>query len=96
MILLIEHIDAAQVGLVIRSEAKAHGTHILRNNPNARVAMLYQNDDYGKDYVEGLRERLGAQTHEEIVALASYEITDPNIDFSLVCLFFFLKKELFV
>src|SRR6185437_3630803 len=43
----------------IRSEGKAHADYVLRSNPRARVAVLYQDDDYGRDYVEGVKERLG-------------------------------------
>lgn len=71
---------------LISSEAKAHGTLILRKTPNARVAVLYQNDDFGKDYVEGLKERFGAAAPERIVALASYELTDPNISSQIIAL----------
>ena len=71
---------------LIRSEAKAHGAHILQSNPNARVAVLYSNDDFGKDYISGLKERLGADAARLMVAEASYETSDPTIDSQIVAL----------
>jgi 3D (Asp-Asp-Asp) domain-containing protein len=68
------------------TEAKAFGSYILRNNPKARVAILYQNDDFGKDYVEGLKERFGGQAMERIVAIASYELLDPTVDSQIIAL----------
>ncbi|HYM01663.1 MAG TPA: ABC transporter substrate-binding protein, partial [Stellaceae bacterium] len=70
----------------IRSEAKAHGAYILRSNPTARVAVLYQDDDFGKDYVDGLLERFGAQASRRIAAMASYQTTDPTIDSQIFAL----------
>jgi branched-chain amino acid transport system substrate-binding protein len=72
--------------VLVRTEAKAHGSYILRNNPKARVAILYQNDDYGKDYVDGLKERFGGQAMERIVAIASYEPLDPTVDSQIIAL----------
>jgi branched-chain amino acid transport system substrate-binding protein len=71
---------------LIRSEAKAHGAQILHSNPDARVAVLYQNDDFGKDYVGGLKERFGADAARLIVAEVSYEISEPTIDSQIVAL----------
>jgi branched-chain amino acid transport system substrate-binding protein len=72
--------------VLLRTEAKAFGSYILRNNPTARVAILYQNDDFGKDYVEGLKERFGGQAVERIVAIASYELLDPTVDSQIIAL----------
>jgi len=48
--------------------------------PNAKIAVLYLNDDFGREYVSGLKEGLGDQASKMIVAEASYELTDPTID----------------
>ena len=54
--------------------------------PNAKIAVLYQNDDFGKDYVIGLREGLGDQADKLIVATETYETTDPTVDLQVVAL----------
>src|SRR5262249_2514587 len=54
--------------------------------PDAKIAILYQNDDYGKDYVRGLKEGLGDKAAKMIVAEASYEVTDPTVDSQIVTL----------
>jgi branched-chain amino acid transport system substrate-binding protein len=69
-----------------RIEARIYGRYILKNMPNAKVAVLYQNDDFGKDYLNGLREGLGAQADKMIVATKSYETTDPTVDSQVVAL----------
>jgi len=68
------------------SEAKIYGKYILQTNPDAKIAVLYQNDDYGKDYLHGLKIGLGAAAGSMIVAEASYEVTDPTIDSQIVSL----------
>jgi branched-chain amino acid transport system substrate-binding protein len=72
--------------LLLRTEAKAHATYILHSNPTARVAILYQNDDFGKDYVNGIKERFDGQAGERIAATASYETTDATIDPQIITL----------
>lgn len=52
---------------------------VLTNKPNAKVAILYQNDDFGKDYAKGFRTRMGSSA-AQIVAEAPYDLTDPTID----------------
>jgi len=54
--------------------------------PNAKIAVLYQNDDYGKDYLNGLRAGLGDKAAKMIVATQSYETTDPTVDQQVVAL----------
>lgn len=66
------------------TEAKIYAKYILENVPDAKIAVLYQNDDYGKDYLEGFREGLGDQVDSLIVAEAAYEVTDPTIDSQIV------------
>ncbi len=69
-----------------QTEARIYATHILEHNPNAKIAVLYQNDDYGKDYLKGLEDGLGARAAKMIVAKASYEATDPTIDSQMLTL----------
>ena len=63
-----------------RIEARIYGRYILKNLPNAKIAVLYQNDDFGKDYLVGLREGLGDKADRMIVATKTYETTDPTVD----------------
>ncbi len=64
-------------------EGKTFGQYILKNKPNAKIAVLFQNDDYGKDFLTGLKAALDGGT-AKIVAEASYELTDPTIDSQVV------------
>jgi branched-chain amino acid transport system substrate-binding protein len=66
------------------SEARVYARNILETKPNARIAVLYQNDDYGRDYLQGFKQGLGAKAKTMIVAEASYEVTDPTVDSQLV------------
>jgi branched-chain amino acid transport system substrate-binding protein len=59
------------------SEGRIYGQWIRRNEPNSRIAVFYQNDDYGKDYLRGLKQGLGNQTNR-IVSELSYEVTDSS------------------
>ncbi len=68
------------------NESKIYAQYILKNKPDAKIAILYQNDDYGKDYVHGLKLGLGDKADTMIVAEASYEVTDPTIDSQIVSL----------
>jgi len=67
-----------------QSESRIYAKYILKEMPNAKIAILYQNDDYGKDYVKGLKDGLGAKAVSMIVAEESYETTQPTIDSSIV------------
>jgi branched-chain amino acid transport system substrate-binding protein len=69
-----------------RVEARIYGRYILKNLPNAKIAVLYQNDDFGKDYLTGLREALGDKADKMIVATKTYETTDPTVDSQVVAL----------
>ncbi|MEJ8854921.1 ABC transporter substrate-binding protein [Variovorax robiniae] len=62
------------------AEARIYAQHLLESQPNAKVAVLYQNDDFGKDYVQGFEEGLGDKAKAMIVSKLSYEVTDPTID----------------
>ena len=63
-----------------QTEARIYAQNILKEKPNAKIAVLYQNDDYGKDYLEGFKAGLGAKAKTMIVKEASYEVTDPTVD----------------
>ncbi|QPF87383.1 ABC transporter substrate-binding protein [Bradyrhizobium genosp. L] len=61
-------------------EGATFGKFILKHMPNAKIAVLYQNDDYGKDYLAGFKAALGADGTAKIVAEASYELSYPTVD----------------
>jgi branched-chain amino acid transport system substrate-binding protein len=67
-----------------QSESQIYAKYILKNHPNAKIAILYQNDDYGKDYVKGLKDGLGDKAASMIVAEEAYEVTQPTIESSIV------------
>ena len=67
-----------------QTETRIYARHISKEKPNAKIAVLYQNDDYGKDYLKGLEDGLGDKAKTMIVAKASYEVTDPTVDSQIV------------
>jgi branched-chain amino acid transport system substrate-binding protein len=67
-----------------QTEAQVYARHILQTKPDAKIGILYQNDDYGKDYVKGLKDGLGAKAKSMIVAEVSYEVSDPTVDSQIV------------
>jgi ABC-type branched-subunit amino acid transport system substrate-binding protein len=67
-----------------RVEARIFAKYILKEKPNAKVAVFYANDDFGKDYVTGLKDVFGAKASSIIVAEESYETTEPSIDSHIV------------
>ena len=67
-------------------EARIYARYILKNMPDAKIAVLYQNDDFGKDYLIGLREGLGDKADKMIVATQTYETTDATVDSQIVAL----------
>jgi len=67
-----------------QSESQIYAKYILKNHPNAKIAVLYQNDDYGKDYLKGLKDGLGAKAASMIIVEESYEVTQPTIDSNIV------------
>ncbi|MGA8652573.1 MAG: ABC transporter substrate-binding protein [Xanthobacteraceae bacterium] len=69
-----------------RIESRIYARYILKNLPDAKIAVLYENDDFGKDYLVGLREGLGADADKMIVVSKSYELTDPTVDSQIVSL----------
>jgi branched-chain amino acid transport system substrate-binding protein len=62
------------------TEAQIYAKYILQARPNARIGVLYQNDDYGKDYLKGVKDGLGEKSAKMLVAELSYEVTDATID----------------
>jgi branched-chain amino acid transport system substrate-binding protein len=68
------------------TEARIYGRYILEHKPDAKIAVLFQNDDYGKDYLSGLKDGLGDKYAKMVVAEASYEVTDPTVDSQIVTL----------
>jgi branched-chain amino acid transport system substrate-binding protein len=67
-----------------RVEARIFAKYILKTMPNAKVAVFYANDDFGKDYVAGLKEIFGDKTSSILIAEESYETTEPSIDSHIV------------
>lgn len=67
-----------------QSEGRIYATYILEQRAESKIAVLYQNDDYGKDYVKGLKDGLGDKAKSMIVAEAPYETTDPTVDSQVV------------
>jgi ABC-type branched-subunit amino acid transport system substrate-binding protein len=66
------------------TEGWIYGRHILQTKPDAKIAVLYQNDDYGKDLLQGVEDGLGDKAKTLIVAKASYETSDPTVDSQIV------------
>lgn len=67
-----------------QNEARIYAKYILKEKPQARIAVLYQDDDYGKDYLKGLKDGLGDKAGSLIVAEDAYELTEPTIDSHIV------------
>ena len=67
-----------------QTEGRVYATYILQNIPDAKIGILYQNDDYGKDYVKGMEDGLGAAAAKLIVLKQSHEVTDPTIDSQII------------
>jgi branched-chain amino acid transport system substrate-binding protein len=67
-----------------QSETQIYARYLLKNKPDAKIAVLYQNDDYGKDYLKGLKDGLGAKAASMIVAEESFETSEPTIDSHIV------------
>ncbi len=67
-----------------QTEGKIYAHYVLKNIPDAKIGILYQNDDYGKDYLKGFKDGLGEAAKKLIVAEQSYEATDPTIDSQIV------------
>lgn len=70
----------------LQIEGRFFAEYILKTRPNAKIAVLYQNDDFGKDYLKGLKDGLGDKVSSMIVAEASYELTEPTVDSQIITL----------
>jgi ABC-type branched-subunit amino acid transport system substrate-binding protein len=66
------------------TEGKIYANYVLENHPDGKIGILYQNDDYGKDYIIGLRAALGDKADSMIVASLPYEVTDPTVDSQVI------------
>ena len=67
-----------------QAEAHIYAEYILKHLPNAKIGILYQNDDYGKDYLKGFKDGLGPDGQKMIVSEQTYEVTDPTVDSQIV------------
>ncbi len=67
-----------------QSESRIYAKYLLKEKPDAKIAVLYQNDDYGKDYLKGLKDGLGAKAATMIIAEESFETSEPTIDNHIV------------
>src|ERR1700747_3855621 len=63
-----------------QSEGRIYSKFLMKEKPDARIAVLYQNDDFGKDILKGLKDGLGAKAASMIVAEDAYEVSEPTID----------------
>jgi branched-chain amino acid transport system substrate-binding protein len=67
-----------------QTEGRIYASYIMKNIPDAKIGILYQNDDYGKDYRKGLLDGLGEAAKKMVVLEQTYEVTDPTIDSQIV------------
>jgi len=67
-----------------QSEAQIFAKFLMKEKPNGKIAVLYQNDDFGKDYLKGLKDGLGAKAATMIIAEESYETSEPSVDSHIV------------
>lgn len=72
--------------LSYQTEGEIYARYLLKEKPNAKVAILYQNDDYGKDVLEGVKHVLKGPAAKMVVAEATYEVTDPTVDSQILTL----------
>jgi len=67
-----------------QSEGHVYAAYILQNKPDGKIGVLYQNDDFGKDYLKGLKDGLGDKAAKMIINEGPYETTDPTVDSLIV------------
>jgi branched-chain amino acid transport system substrate-binding protein len=72
--------------LSYQSEGQIYAKYLLKNKPNAKIAILYQNDDYGKDLLKGVMDGLGSANAKMVVSQQSYEVTDATVDSQILTL----------
>lgn len=70
----------------LKTIGEMYGKFAARSHPGAKIAMLYQNDDFGKDMIKGVRQGLGVNNQDMIVSEMSYEVSQPTIDSQIVTL----------
>ncbi|RYE58138.1 MAG: branched-chain amino acid ABC transporter substrate-binding protein [Rhizobiaceae bacterium] len=66
------------------TEGKIYAQYVMKEKPNAKIAVLYQNDDFGKDYLKGIKDGLGDKGKAMLVSESSYEVSEPTIDSHIV------------
>jgi len=69
-----------------QSEGRIYAKYLMKEKPNAKIGILYQNDDFGKDMLKGLKDGLGAKAASMIIAEEPYEVTSPTVDTQIVTL----------
>ena len=69
-----------------QSEGRIYATYILKNKPDAKIGVLYQNDDFGKDYLKGVVDGLGDKAEAMVKVKATYETTDPTVDSQIIAM----------
>jgi branched-chain amino acid transport system substrate-binding protein len=76
------------IGFIVsyRGEGQIYAGYILKNKPDGKVGILYQNDDFGKDYLNGVLDGLGAKTDAMVKIKASYQTTDPTVDSQILAM----------
>ncbi len=67
-----------------QSEGRVYASYILEHKPDGKIAVLYQNDDFGKDYLKGLKDGLGDKAKSMVAVEAAYETTDPTVDSQII------------
>jgi branched-chain amino acid transport system substrate-binding protein len=67
-----------------QAEARVYASYVMKHIPDAKIAVLYQNDDFGKDFLKGFRDRFGDKASSLIVKQSSYEVTDATVDSQIV------------
>ena len=67
-----------------QSEGRIYAAYLLKEKPAGKIGVLYQNDDFGKDYLKGVKDGLGDKAKSMIIVEASYETTDPTVDSQIV------------
>jgi branched-chain amino acid transport system substrate-binding protein len=67
-----------------QAEGHIYAAYILKNKPNAKIGVLYQNDDFGKDYLKGVLDGLGSKAASMVKLKASYETTDTTVDSQII------------
>ena len=69
-----------------RTEGQIYAKYIMRERPNAKIGVIYQNDDLGKDYILGLKDVFGKDYDKKVIKQVSYEVTDPTVDSQVLTL----------